>query len=263
MMRIRSPRSERLQRAHCDPPSLPSRSSRHALASWPLLWLPFKLQLYGNYGLPVVVVNRSTAALPGDNTKKVANYKKMLRNTLFGSSDLLASGVYSRRKEGNMRSTNSRSPDAHPQGINNGLTRTHFGAPGSHFAPMESTQPIDFEPSPIAGPSKIQNYERNPPPRAALAPINICNADPLLHFPNDSHKLNLSDVERISNPITAPWHRPTPTPCNQHYYFGHRIRPRVRPLGRVSEATSGDRKSGWWPFLFVAQAFLPVWFLRN
>jgi hypothetical protein len=81
-------------------------------------------------------------------------------------------------------------------------------------------------------------------------PIKITNSNPLLHFPNACRRLNVSDVERKSNPISAPPHRSAPNPCKQHYYFGHRIRPRLRPFGRVPKATSGDRKSGWWPFLF-------------
>ena len=65
--------------------------------------------------------------------------------------------------------------------------------------------------------------------------IKITNSNPLLHFPNACRRLNVSDVERKSNPISAPRHRSTPNPCKQHYYFGHRIRPRLRPFGRVSE----------------------------
>jgi len=65
--------------------------------------------------------------------------------------------------------------------------------------------------------------------------IKITNSNPLLHFPNACRRLNVSDVERKSNPISAPPHRSTPNPCKQHYYFGHRIRPRLRPFGRVSE----------------------------
>src|SRR5215813_13165778 len=64
--------------------------------------------------------------------------------------------------------------------------------------------------------------------------------------------LTLSDVECISNPIPVTRHRPTSTPCSQHYYFGHRIRPRLRPIGTCSEATSGDKQPGWWPFLFFS-----------
>src|SRR5215831_6954682 len=60
----------------------------------------------------------------------------------------------------------------------------------------------------------------------------------------------LSDVECISNPIPVSRHRLTSTPCSQHYYFGHRIRPRLRPIGTCSEATSGDEQTGWWPFYF-------------
>ena len=82
-----------------------------------------------------------------------------------------------------------------------------------------------------AGGSKTGNCESNPP----NDPINISNTNPLLHFPNACRRLNLSDVERNSNPISACAHRSVPNPCKQHYYFGHRIRPRLRPFGRVSE----------------------------
>jgi hypothetical protein len=98
-------------------------------------------------------------------------------------------------------------------------------------------------------PWKTENYETNP----ANAPIKIINTNPPLHFPNASRRLNISDVERKSNPISAPPHRSASNPCKQHYYFGHRIRPRVRLLGRVSEATSGDKQSGWWPFLLYGE----------
>ena len=155
-----------------------------------------------------------------------------------------------------MRPIDSPGPDARLQRIENGFGRTHFGAQANPFTPMESLQPIDFASPLSAELPKTRNYRMNPRSPGAACPINICNAHPPLHFPNDSHTLNLSDVERISNPIPAPRRRPTPTPCNQHYYFGHRIRPRVRPPGRVSEATSGDRQSGWWPFLFCGTGIL-------
>ena len=82
------------------------------------------------------------------------------------------------------------------------------------------------------------------------AAIKICYAHALLHFPNCCRRLNLSDVLRISNSVPVCRHRP-PTPCKQHYYFGHRIRPRLRPLGTsVLRPPAGMSKSGWWPFLF-------------
>jgi len=79
-------------------------------------------------------------------------------------------------------------------------------------------------------------------PNPTNGDIKICNDDPALHFPNSCLRLKRSDVERKSSSISAPRRRPTPSPCSskQYYYFGHRIRPRVRPLGRVSEATSGE-----------------------
>lgn len=100
-------------------------------------------------------------------------------------------------------------------------------------------QPTDSEPHP----SPTENCETNP--GAAGSPngdIKICNDDPPLHFPKSCLRLKGSDVERKSSSISAPRRRPTPSPCSskQYYYFGHRIRPRVRPLGRVSEATSGE-----------------------
>src|ERR1700736_6470501 len=84
--------------------------------------------------------------------------------------------------------------------------------------------------------------ERRPDRESANGGIKIFNDNPLLHFPNTCRRLKGSDVERKSSSISAPRHRPTPSPCSskQYYYFGHRIRPRVRPLGRVSEATSGE-----------------------
>jgi hypothetical protein len=92
-------------------------------------------------------------------------------------------------------------------------------------------QPTDSESPPAPDPPPTENCETNP---AANETINISNTDAHLHFPKSCRRLYVSDVERKSNPISAP-RRPTPTPCKQHYYCGHRIRPRVRPFGRVSE----------------------------
>ena len=102
-------------------------------------------------------------------------------------------------------------------------------------------QPHDSEPSPAPSAAPAQDCETNPgPTESANGDIKICNDDRLLHFRNTCRKLKGSDVERKSSSISAPRRRPTPSPCKQYYYFGHRIRPRVRPLGRVSEATSGE-----------------------
>jgi hypothetical protein len=103
-------------------------------------------------------------------------------------------------------------------------------------------QPTDSEPSPAPDPAPTENCETNPGPvESTNGDIKICNDDPVLHFPKSCLRLKGSDVERKSSSISAPRRRPTPSPCRkQYYYFGHRIRPRVRPLGRVSEATSGE-----------------------
>jgi hypothetical protein len=92
------------------------------------------------------------------------------------------------------------------------------------------TQPTDSEPQPTPDPPPAENCETNP---GANDPIKINNTDPPLHSPNSCRRLNLSDVECKASPISIS-HRPTPPPC-KHYYFGHRIRPRVRLFGRVSE----------------------------
>jgi hypothetical protein len=72
--------------------------------------------------------------------------------------------------------------------------------------------------------------------------INIINENPPLHFANACRRLNLSDVEHKSNPISAP-HRSASNPCKQHYYFGHRIRPRLRPLRKGFRRPSAGIKN--------------------
>jgi hypothetical protein len=101
----------------------------------------------------------------------------------------------------------------------------------SHSQPQAAHVAIRNQQTQIVQPADPKYCETNPP---ANDPINISNTNPPLHFPNACRRLNISDVERKSNPISA-LRRPIPTPCKQHYYFGHRIRPRVRPFGRVSE----------------------------
>src|SRR5690242_3446973 len=61
-----------------------------------------------------------------------------------------------------------------------------------------------------------------------LAVIVIIYSKPVLHFKFFRVTIDLSNGRRLYSPA-----RPFRNPCKHYYYSGHRIRPRLRPLGTV------------------------------
>jgi len=176
-----------------------------------------------------------------ENLHDIAHIKDNLLAVIkpVNSQELFAGGAPSRRPP-RIRppaSTRRSTAPASPNGFDapfQSLERTHFGTAN----PMKTNMPW----------RKRTHFFIRLAAQNAL--ISICYGNPLLHFPNYCLTLNLSDVECISNPIPAIRHRPTP--CNHYYYYsGHRIRPRLRPLGRVPRPPAGINNPAGGLFYFV------------
>src|SRR5438445_12069650 len=72
----------------------------------------------------------------------------------------------------------------------------------------------------------------------ANAVITIIYNGPVLHFKFFRVTMDLSNGRRLHSSA-----RPFRNPCKHYYYSGHRIRPRLRPLGSVFRGDQRGKES--------------------